>query len=271
MIDGRYQILSLGAGVQSSTIALMSEHGDLPSLDAAVFADTGAEPKAVYQWLEWLTRKLTFPIYCVGKEKSISTVATTFRRKPDGSQYVQTMIPAFTKNTDGTTGMMPRQCTREFKVRPVARKVKEIAQIKRGEKNVKVDLWMGISMDEVQRMKTAADPWQNNQYPLIDLRMKRQDCLRWMADNDYPEPPRSACIFCPFKANREWMDLDPSEFEKACKIDEEYRRLKMLCLPGGPVPYVHRSCVPLRDVDLHNSNQPELNLFNNECEGMCGI
>ena len=34
-------VLSLGAGVQSSTLLLMSCRGVLPKLDAAIFADTG--------------------------------------------------------------------------------------------------------------------------------------------------------------------------------------------------------------------------------------
>jgi hypothetical protein len=39
------RILSLGAGVQSSTLALMIEQGELPAIDAAIFADVKGEPK----------------------------------------------------------------------------------------------------------------------------------------------------------------------------------------------------------------------------------
>ena len=39
------RILSLGAGVQSSTLAMLIEKGKIPMVDAAIFADTGAEPK----------------------------------------------------------------------------------------------------------------------------------------------------------------------------------------------------------------------------------
>ena len=49
------RILSLGAGVQSSTLALMIERGDLPMVDAAIFADTKGEPKEVYDRLDWLS------------------------------------------------------------------------------------------------------------------------------------------------------------------------------------------------------------------------
>lgn len=37
------RILSLGAGVQSSTLALMAEHGEIEKPDYAIFADTGWE------------------------------------------------------------------------------------------------------------------------------------------------------------------------------------------------------------------------------------
>ena len=47
------RFLSLGAGVQSSTLALMIAHGELEPVDAAIFADTGWEPKKVYVWLDW--------------------------------------------------------------------------------------------------------------------------------------------------------------------------------------------------------------------------
>ena len=47
--------LNLGAGVQSTTLALMAARGELPDgelPDFAVFADTGWEPTAVYQHLQ---------------------------------------------------------------------------------------------------------------------------------------------------------------------------------------------------------------------------
>ncbi len=51
----RLRVLSLGAGVQSTTLALMAAHGVVgPMPDCAIFADTGWEPKAVYDHLAWL-------------------------------------------------------------------------------------------------------------------------------------------------------------------------------------------------------------------------
>ena len=50
------RILSLGAGVQSTTVLFMALDGVIPPIDAAIFADTGAEPKKVYEHLCYLER-----------------------------------------------------------------------------------------------------------------------------------------------------------------------------------------------------------------------
>ena len=60
------RVLSLGAGVQSTTLALMASHGEFPDrVDAAIFADTQWEPAAVYAHLAWLTPRLAFPVHVV--------------------------------------------------------------------------------------------------------------------------------------------------------------------------------------------------------------
>jgi len=59
------RVLSLGAGVQSSALALMIEHGEIPMVDCAIFADTGAEPEKVYEWLDYITSKVSYPVHIV--------------------------------------------------------------------------------------------------------------------------------------------------------------------------------------------------------------
>lgn len=56
-------VLSLGAGVQSSVMALMAAKGQItPMPDYAIFADTQAEPDHLYFWLDWLEKQLPFPV-----------------------------------------------------------------------------------------------------------------------------------------------------------------------------------------------------------------
>ncbi len=52
------RVLSLGAGVQSTTMALLALENALPKPDYAIFADTGWEPKRVYEHLDRLTEVL---------------------------------------------------------------------------------------------------------------------------------------------------------------------------------------------------------------------
>lgn len=119
------RVLSLGAGVQSSTLALMSARGDLPVLDCAIFADTQGEPQAVYDYLGWLESVLPFPVYRVTRG-NLWESASTPRRTRDGKRtYISTGIPVYT--VDGLRkGKGKRQCTRTFKVEPVTRKAREL-------------------------------------------------------------------------------------------------------------------------------------------------
>ena len=63
---------------------------------------------------------------------------------------------------------------------------------------------MGISWDELQRQKINQIKYITNIYPLIEKQIRSYQCLKYMEDNNYPKPPRSACTFCPYHSNEEW-------------------------------------------------------------------
>lgn len=111
-------IISLGAGVQSSTMALMAACGEItPMPIAAVFADTQAEPESVMRWLDWLETQLPFPVIRVtrGSLTNESLKVVPFA-KDDTRHWVKSLIPAFIDNKNGTRGIMGRQCTFAYKV-----------------------------------------------------------------------------------------------------------------------------------------------------------
>jgi hypothetical protein len=157
---------------------------------------------------------------------------------------------------------------------PIRRKVRELAGLtrRRSPKTPVVEQWIGISLDEVMRMKASAEAWQVNRWPLIERRMTRQDCLRWLERNDYPLPPKSSCIGCPFHSDSMWRhihDHDAHAWSDAVVIDRSIRT----GLRGirGEV-FLHRSAVPLDEVDLATAEDlGQLDLFANECEGVCGV
>ena len=63
------RILSLGAGVQSSCLALMAQEGlTKHKPDYMIFADTGWEPSFVYEHVEYLKKAITICPFKRGKE-----------------------------------------------------------------------------------------------------------------------------------------------------------------------------------------------------------
>jgi hypothetical protein len=264
-------------------MALMAAKGEItPMPDCAIFADTQAEPDSVYEWLDWLEKELPFPVYRVTKgsltEKSLTPAIATAKAKKykEGEKYMKRIIPVFGEMPDGeVVAALGRSCTADYKIRPIEKKIEEIANLKRGEKELKVTQWIGISYDEIQRMKESRKPWTQLRYPLIDLEMHRHHCKQWMKKNGYPEPPRSACYYCPFHSDKEWRRLkneEPLFFKKAILFDQQIRELSKLDRAMKMEAYLHRSCKPLGEIDFDNDEDKgqETWDFMSECEGMCG-
>jgi hypothetical protein len=280
------RVLSLGAGVQSSTVFMMSCLGELPRLDAAVFADTGWEPKAVYEYFEWLKEqgeKYGIPIHIVSNgnvKKDCLEVQVAGKKK--GRRFGS--MPLHT----GKGGIVRRTCTDEYKIRPLEAFVKyDLMGWKKGQRQPKelvCQRWFGISADEPQRMRQPKTNWETYYYPLCgvefskggihsstDMKIKRRQCLEWMESRGFPQPPRSSCIGCPFHSDAEWRhlrDSSPAEFQEAVEFDKKIRQ----CAGMRHETFLHRTAKPLGEVDL---NTPEdlgqQSLWGNECEGMCGL
>lgn len=279
------KVLSLGAGVQSTTVLRLALHGEIERPDHVIFADTGWEPRAVYDHLGVLEVEMAeagLPFHKVkirpartvtGNIKEDALASTVRGLKQNGERHAN--LPYFTLDREtGGRGMLRRQCTYDYKIDPIMRKTKEVCGIGRKPKNPLplVERWMGISLDEVQRMRLSSDWWAVNYYPLVDLEMTRGDCLRWLEEKSYPRPPRSACIGCPFRSDAEWRHLresSPEEFLEACDFDDAIRNRGGM---RGEI-FIHSARIPLREVDLSTpEDHGQQNLFRDlECAGMCGV
>jgi len=294
----KLRVLSLGAGVQSTTLALMAAHGEVtPMPDLAVFADTGWEPARVYEHLQWLSSDhvLPFPIHVV----SAGNIRDGLMRGARGERWAS--IPAFTRtvtpagtrivhydeDADGekrpvgqrilerdevAIGMITRQCTTEYKLEPIRRHVRVLAGLAglRSPAYPVVEQWIGISTDEAIRMKPSFQAWQVNRWPLLEQRMSRADCLIWLRQHGYPIPPKSACLGCPFHSDARWRqirDEDPVGWADAVEAD---RHIRTGFRGMRAELYLHRSCVPLDQADL-SDDSAQLDLWPLECEGMCGV
>jgi hypothetical protein len=267
------RILSLGAGVQSSTVLYMSCIGQLPKLDAAIFADTQDEPRAVYEHLNWLEEfaaEYAVPIYRVTKGPLHDAV---LHAKVSSTGLRYDSLPFFTINANGDYGLAHRNCTTTYKVEVIHQQIRALAGIKSGSRSTAalVEQWFGISADEAQRMRTPHFSWMRHRYPLIyDRRMTRQHCIAWLIEHGFPRPPRSACIFCPYRTDAEWRDIkaNPTEWAAVLAFDHALRALDN----GRQQLFLHAQRIPLDQVDFSTAEERgQLSLFHNDCEGMCGV
>lgn len=270
------RILSLGAGVQSTTLLLMMIHNEIEPADHVIFADTGWEPEPVYQHLNKLEQLMTqhnIPFHKVSAGNIRQDALTPDKRFAT--------MPFHMINPDGSRGMVRRQCTNEYKIQPLLKKQRELVGLKKGQRSKEhlATTIIGISWDETQRMRDAAYPWIRNEYPLVDRRITRQMCLDWCVQHGYALPPRSACIGCPFKSDHEWRLLKntmPNEWADAVEFDHAYRTTVKAVGKLRATPYLHKSGTPLDQADLRTDEEKGIMTlfaeeFGQECEGMCGL
>ena len=285
------RILSLGAGVQSSTLAMLYAKGKLPAIDSAVFADTGSESKKTYAHLKRLTGMIAesefpFPVHIVRKSDTIISLRDACFKTASRQQFLR--FPAFVvsdkHNGRGRPGGAgSRGCTETYKVLPILRETRRQIGVKRLSKTSPVLAVhaIGISLDEAHRMKPSKDSWLKREWPLVyDLEMTRQDCVAWWKEHIGGEPPpSSSCTFCPFHSTKNWQTVkqdDPDAWEEAVELDKLLRTPQK---PNRGLPYewyphsLHYSGKPLEEaVEVKETKADDLfDLFGNECEGICGV
>lgn len=256
--------LSLGAGVQSTMLLLLSALGELPPLDAAIFADTGWEPRAVYDHLDRIEREVARPAGIPILRVSSGNI----RNDALDPTHRFASMPLYVLNQDGTPGMTRRQCTGEYKIKPIKRQVRELlgypypARIPR---DVFTEQWIGISTDEFHRAKSADVKYTRNRFPLIELGLSRNDCLALLAEHGLQSTPKSACLGCPYHGNRQWRALrdgSPDEWRDVVEFDAAVRAGNARANASGNrllgQAFLHRSRVPLSIAPIDHVTRGEL-------------
>ena len=291
------RVLSLGAGVQSTTLLLMAIHGEFESRpDVAIFSDTGWEPPSVYAHLDWLqgiseangipvarvqagnlredimraatqgTRIANPPFFTIGTQTIFDTESFI---NSDGEEDEEVVG---TREIEGK-GILRRNCTQDYKIQPIRKRIRQLFK-ESGASHV--EQWYGISWDEIQRVRTSDVKYITNRYPLVERQITRWGCIVWMQERGYPTPPKSSCIGCPYHSDEFWRDMKlnaPEDFADAVVVDVAIRD----GLPGVKGrAFMHRSCKPLAEVDFRNAeDRGQLSIFGgefgDECGGMCGV
>lgn len=280
MRTSRY--ISLGLGVQSTALYYMSSMGELPKADAAIFVDLGAEKKRTLDYLTYLTTwakaNSDIPLIIVRKKnlKKDLLNAVNSREKRFAS------IPAFTKGENGETGMLRRQCTGEYKIQQVDKEIRHLLNVK-NLSGQHIEIWKGISFEEIERMSIPENNWKIHVYPFCNYRvtkkesatpmglsyLTRYDIIQWYLKHDLPIPPKSSCVFCPYTSEAAWKKMkesEPEDFETACRVDEAIRDSSNKGINN--LIYVHESLQPLRSI-VFKEDPPDL--WKGECSGNCGV
>ena len=212
---GEYE--SFGAGIQSFTLFAMSCNGDLPKLDGALFADTGWERQGTYDCVEYaqkMGKEHGIPVYVV---QSGNIKEDMLSKKIDGRKPG---MPFYIRNAKGKMSQLRRQCTKDYKIDPIHKKLKELTgcSLKRP-----VSQWIGFSLDEAVRMSPNGVRFARKRYPLIEQRMTRAACYEYLKKHNLPVPVKSSCIGCPYHKADGWKELNPEELVEAVEFDNQIR------------------------------------------------
>ncbi|MGI5457508.1 hypothetical protein ACQEWB_30950 [Streptomyces sp. CA-249302] len=241
----------------------LSAEGILPKVDYAIFADTGWEPNAVYSHLDRLERE-------VAKPAGIPILRVTsgnIRSDALDPDHRFASMPLYILNQDGKAGMTRRQCTGEYKIKPIKKKVRELlgypypARIPR---DVFVEQWVGISTDEFHRAKDADVKYMRNRHPLIDMGWSRSDCIRYLSSLGLADTPKSSCLGCPFHGNAQWRNIrdnSPAEWADVVEFDAAIRKGNARANATGNLllgqAFLHRSRIPLSEAPIDHVTAAE--------------
>jgi len=246
---------SYGGGTQSIAIALLVATGKLPRPDLIVMADTSFEATETWEY----TFAYVLPL--------LDSIGLTIELAPhelatvdDYGHHGDLLIPAYT-----ATGKLDTYCSSEWKKLVLRRYL-------RHKGITRCVTWLGMSTDEVERLKPSDVQWQASCWPLCGLpreydygvRMSRADCRKLILDSGWPEPPKSSCWKCPHRRNPQWQRLKmfySRDFQRACQFDEQIRERDPL-----HAVYLHESRQPLAEVDF---TRPDATTLFGEESGGC--
>jgi hypothetical protein len=264
------RVISLGWGVQSFALACMSALGVLPKVDAAVHGDTGWERPETYRlaekWTPWLESRGIRVVTAKASDK------VRFDFQDPNATYKGYSPPFFVVGPRGT-GRIGRHCTDNWKRKPVTRWLSSELH-RRGLKKTEgiVDLWLGITLDEITRMRVSPVKYINHVFPLVqDLERPwtRQQTIDWLIEHNLEVPVKSSCVFCPYRDRATWRDIQlnsPECWKQAVEVDAQIRHMKeeYAC-------YVSRQGKPLPECDFRSAEDVGQMLMweDEECSGTC--
>ena len=231
------KVLSFGAGMQSTALALMScenaihrsrPYPEVPVYDAVIFCNLGLEPSWVRHQMEFTRRScesagiffqvLDAPLY------------QDFLQNFGARRTVS--IPWWTLRTDGHKSKMPRICTCDYKSKEVTQYVRRnLLGYRKGQwlkpEDLKAhEMHLGFSAEEDRRCRPNPHKLFENHFPLAEMGMTRADSYQYLLEKWGLDTKASACAFCPFHRNYFYHYLaehEPETYQKVLAVDHLLR------------------------------------------------
>ncbi|MEV1069260.1 phosphoadenosine phosphosulfate reductase [Streptomyces sp. NPDC050263] len=239
------RVISFGGGVQSTALLVLAAQGHI-DYSTFLFANVGddSEHPSTLAYI----RDVAVP-YAAGAGLDLQQL---HRRRRDGATETlwqrlnrpdTRSIPIPVRMANGAPGR--RSCTADFKIKVIGRWLREHGATVRDPATVGI----GISLDEIHRAnRRRKEPYEEIEYPLLDLGLRRSDCEHIIAEAGLPVPPKSACFFCPFRTVEAWKQQrrnEPELFAKSVQLEAvlNVRREAI----GRDAAYLTRFGLPLAD------------------------
>jgi PP-loop superfamily ATP-utilizing enzyme len=210
-------VVSYGGGVQSSALLVLAAQRKI-DVSTFLFANVGDDSE--YPKTLTYVREIAMPyaakhgidLCILNRHRRDGSIETLWERlMREGSRS----LPIPVRMSNGAPGR--RSCTVDFKIRVTGKWLKQ-----HGASAVDpATLAIGISVDEIHRANNRRqESYERIVYPLLDLRLRRTDCMRIIAEAGLPIPTKSSCFFCPFHRPSTWADMARDEhelFDRACR------------------------------------------------------
>ena len=247
--------LSLVAGVDTTAIMLMPDI--MKEIDFVMFADTGGENPETYSYLERYIKphleKIHKPLVIVKGEENVKGAVKT---NMEAAYLGWKIIPV----------RFLRHCTDKWKIKPMH---KYLTENYPGET---LRVVIGFAYDEIQRVNSTRWKDQEVWYPLIEKKMTRDDCVKYIISQGFPVPPKSGCFYCPFQRLDQWKELrfkHPDLWQRAIILEKNGSHYPQMTLSnfkkkGNPLT--------LEDVDKQLGKSLydyEFDPAEEECSGAC--
>lgn len=240
------RVVSYGGGVQSTALMVLAAQERI-NFRTFLMANVGddSEHPATLRYVREVAAPYAkangIDLHLLDRVKRDGTVETLWGRlmRPESKS-----LPIPVRMDNGAPGT--RSCTADFKIKVIGKWVKQHGATA----DNPAIIGIGISVDEIHRANNRrVDPHEQIVYPLLDLGMRRTDCMRIIREAGLPVPPKSSCFFCPFHRPSVWLDMrrdEPELFDKAAHLEDTLNARRAAL--GKDRVYLTRFAAPLRDV-----------------------